>query len=198
MIHVMLKHDTDHNINYNGKNWATQVKNILQLHGFQYVWQYQFEIEIPFTSIKQSILDNYIQKWSSDINNSPRLQSYCKFKHIFELENYLQIPLENKYRTAISRFRTSSHKLNIETGRYEGIPREQRICKSCAMHKIEDEFHFLLVCPNYRELRRKYLKPYFCHWPTLRKFETIMSSTSKNIIHNLAKFIYHADKIRVL
>ena len=31
-------------------------------------------------------------------------------------------------------------------------------CKSRQMRKIEDEYHFLFVCPNYRELRMQYLK----------------------------------------
>ena len=48
----MLKEDTDHNCNYNGKNWASQIIQLLQEHGFDYVWQLQTEIEIPFASIK--------------------------------------------------------------------------------------------------------------------------------------------------
>ena len=49
------------------------------------------------------------------------------------------------------------------------------------MRKIEDEYHFLLVCPNYRELRMKDLKPYYRHWPNIHKFESLMSLTSKKL-----------------
>ena len=84
----------------------------------------------------------------------------------------------------------------IETGRYENIPREQRVCQFCNMRKVEDEYHFLLVCPNYRDLRRNFFKPYFCHWPTLIKFEILLSKTSKPFITSLAKFIYFATKKR--
>ena len=62
--------------------------------------------------------------------------------------------------------------------------------------QIEHEFHFLLVCPNYRELRQKYLKPYFCHWPTLNKFETILSMKNVNALNCLEQFIYFAAKKR--
>lgn len=196
MTYLMLKDDTDLNLNYNGQNWAFQIKSILQHHGFEYVWNNQFDIEIPYQLIKQRVFDNYFQKWYCNINNSSRLQSYCIFKHNFESEKYLTVLSENKYRVALSRFRTSSHNLSIETGRYDSTPREQRICKSCNMNKIEDEYHFLLVCPNYRQLRMKYLKPYFCHWPSLYKFEILMSSTSKKSICNLAKLIYFATKRR--
>jgi len=43
---------------------------------------------------------------------------------------------------------------------------------------IENEYHFLLVCPIYIELRRNYFRP-FCRWPTLNKFDQIMSSENK-------------------
>ena len=196
-VYIMLKNDTEANRNYNGKNWASHIKSILQQHGFEFVWNSQFGIEIPFTAIRQRILDTYIQKWYSDINNSNRLQSYCVYKHDLKLEGYLTDITENKYKTALARFRTSSHNLFIETGRYDNTPRQEKICKSCNMKQIEDEYHFLLVCPNYRELRMKFFKPYFCHWPTINKFEALLSATSKKVICNLSKFIDLANKIRI-
>ena len=51
-IYMMLKEDTDLNHNYNGQNWAFQIKSILQHHGFAYVWNNQFAIEIPFQTTK--------------------------------------------------------------------------------------------------------------------------------------------------
>ena len=51
-VYLMLKEDADINCSYNGKNWASQIKQILQEHGFDYVWHLQSEIEIPFDSIK--------------------------------------------------------------------------------------------------------------------------------------------------
>ena len=193
----MLKEDTETNCNYNGKNWAFQIKDMLQKLGLGFVWEQQFYIEIPFTLIKQRLIDNYLQKWYAEINNSSRLQSYCISKHNFEIESYLNTLAEKKYRVALTRFRISAHNLEIENGRYENLPGEQRLCKSCNMNKIENEYHFLLVCPHFRELRSKYLKPYFCRWPTLCKFAQLLSSTSKTTTFRLAKFICLANKIRI-
>ena len=50
-------------------------------------------------------------------------------------------------------FRTSSHKLQVERGRYVGTPREQRICKKCPSLEVEDEYHLLLRCSVYNSLR---------------------------------------------
>ena len=47
-VYIMLKQDSDLNNNYNGNNWASQIKTILQQHGFEYVlWQHS-DIDIPF------------------------------------------------------------------------------------------------------------------------------------------------------
>ena len=46
-----------------------------------------------------------------------------------------------------TKFRISSHQLEIECGRYRKIPASQRICKLCNL-EVEDELHFLLECPK--------------------------------------------------
>ena len=128
---MLLKSDTDVNNNYNGMNWAYQIQSILQQNGLEFIWNQQTEIEISFTIIKQRILDMYYQKWYAEINNSNRLMSDRIFKHKFVLEKYLDMPIENKYKVASSRIRTSSNDLFIKTGRYGNVPRNQRLCKSC-------------------------------------------------------------------
>ena len=67
--YFMLKEDSDTNNSYNGQNWASQIKTMLQQYGFDYVWRHQAEIEIPFQLIRQRIIDTYIQSCYSDINN---------------------------------------------------------------------------------------------------------------------------------
>ena len=62
---------------------------------------------------------------------------------------------KKKYKMVLTRFRLSSHELHIERGRYENIPRDERICQCCNMSQIESEYHFLFVCPLYTELRIK-------------------------------------------
>ena len=55
------------------------------------------------------------------------------------------------------------------------------------MKVIETEHHFLLVCPNYRDIRLKYLKFYYYTWPSLTKFEMLMSLKTKNAVLSIAK-----------
>ena len=42
------------------------------------------------------------------------------------------------------RFRLGGHNLRIETGRWSGLKREDRLCSSC--YKMDDEYHALFEC----------------------------------------------------
>lgn len=192
----ILRTDAINNKTHKGQNWASQIKTILDQHGFSNIWISENIDDYTFEIIRRRILDNYYQTWYSGINDSPRLRSYALFKHSFNREKYLDIIHENKFRYSLARFRTSSHRLAIETGRFTNININERICRSCSLNQVESEYHFLLVCPKYRELRFKYFKPYFCHWPTLNKFQLLLNSTCNKTLYNLAKFIYFAFKDR--
>ena len=63
--YLLLKSDAEIGRSYNGTNWASHVKPILDTHGFKYIWQEQFNMRIPFELIKQRITDMYLQKWYS-------------------------------------------------------------------------------------------------------------------------------------
>lgn len=197
-MYYMLKNDVDNKMTYNGLNWAFQIKQILDSLRLSNIWIHQNTIDIPFTLIKQRIFDTYKQSWYSDVNNSNRLEMYARYKHNFDLENYLVSTIEKKFKIALTQFRLSSHDLAIERGRYENLNRSERVCKFCNSNLIKCEYHFLLVCPLYRELRQKYFKPYYCHWPTINKFEDLMSNSNKKVISNVAKFVYNASNLRKL
>ena len=131
---LLLKNDTNRNLSYNRLNWAFQIKDMLDQLGFTELLINQDNIlTIRLNTIKQRLLDHYYQSWYSNINNSRRLRTvlYCIFKHNFNLEPYLDIITNKRFIIALSRFRLSSHKLEIERGRYHNIDRENRICKFC-------------------------------------------------------------------
>ncbi len=51
------------------------------------------------------------------------------------------------------RFRVGAHNLRNVTGRWERMPRQQRICERCAEGCVEDEFHLTFECSAYDSLR---------------------------------------------
>ena len=133
--------------------WAKQVKQVIDNLGFSYLWMNDNVTQLQLDSMIRSIYDQFYQQWFSDLRKSSKLETYCLIKTNFERESYLEQVTTIKHRTALAKFRCSSHMLLIEEGRYRNIPREQRLCSKCNMTEIETEYHFLLVCPYYREIR---------------------------------------------
>ena len=89
----------------------------------------------------------------------------------------------------------SSHNLFIETGRHKNITRDKRFCKICTT-EIEDEYHFLLVCPIYSTLRTKFLKKYYWYRPSMYKLIQLLSVNNVKELCSLGKFIYKALALR--
>jgi hypothetical protein len=61
--------------------------------------------------------------------------------------------LKKNERSVLAQYRCGILPLKIETGRYTGMPVEQRLCQLCDLGEIENERHFLFHCPLYSDLR---------------------------------------------
>ena len=56
-------------------------------------------------------------------------------------------------RRLLTQLRCGNSELRVNTGRWEGLPREERLCELCAK-ETEDEAHFLLRCSYFAERRQ--------------------------------------------
>ena len=90
----------------------------------------------------------------------------------------------------------SSHNLNIEKGRYNNENRRNRLCTVCHLNDVEDEFHFVLKCPLYDQLRRKYVKPYYYRKPSVFKLVQLLSVQNVRELCNLGNFLRFAGRLR--
>jgi hypothetical protein len=88
-------------------------------------------------------------------NKTGKLHFLSNILRIFKLPNYLEFPLSKEHKYFLAKIRISAHSLNIETGRYNSTPHEQRLCKFCPS-SVEDEKHFILHCPTYQNIRNSY------------------------------------------
>ena len=50
----------------------------------------------------------------------------------------------------LANLRSDTLQLNVETGKYQNVARENKICLSYNMNALEDTYHFVLVCPAHR------------------------------------------------
>ena len=96
---------------------------------------------------------------SSNIEGSNKCLIYKRISKHRSLQPYLNtcIPTNCKKITCISKFRLSAHRHIIETGRYGDVNRDDRKFTKCNLQDIEDEFHFILKCPYYHDIRTQYI-----------------------------------------
>ena len=95
--------------------------------------------------LKLNLRDIFIQNWFSQIENSSRCEFYGVFKREFKLESYL-LNLSPYEREVLTKSRCCNLKLPIETGRWESIPRDNRLCQLCNLQNIGNEYNYLFEC----------------------------------------------------
>ena len=105
--------------NPNIKNWANMVKNTLSNLGFYNVWLAQGvgNINNFLHILKDRLKDCFVQNWHHRLTESSRATLYREIA-IFQFQPYLEIVNVKKFRTTLSKLRTSSHRLEIEVGRW--------------------------------------------------------------------------------
>ena len=62
--------------------------------------------------------------------------------------------IEDNLRISFTRVRLCSHRLRSETGRWFGVPADQRLCQHC--HDAVQDEHHILRCPSTQSICAKY------------------------------------------
>ena len=170
-----------------------KVKTILNEYGFGSAWLNQsVEDQNKFIVLfERRIKDNFIQHCFADIEASTRCRTYKDIKSIHDIEPYLQRDIHISIRSAFTKLRLSSHRFMVERGRWMN-PKVQYIDRKCTLcndNDIQDEYHIVLKCAYYNEVRRKYIKPYYHRHPSMYKFQELMNRSNKRDAFRLMIFI---------
>ena len=146
------------NFNIYKSEWLTKIKNTLDNCGLSFVWENPKSVSTNWlkNKINTNLKDTFIQQWILQCNDTNKACNYHLYKSTFGFEKYLDI-LPLCYSIAMTKIRTSNHKLPIEKGRYTNIHRENRTCTLCNTNNVGDEYHFLLECTSLSLIREKYI-----------------------------------------
>ena len=122
--------------------------------------------------LRAALRDRFLQSWENDRSDNKKLVFYNTIKSHFSTETYLNMGMSYKEVKRIAQIRSSSHRFNIETGRYSANRENiiSRICRHCSNTDwqsvellselpffdpiIEDELHVLRSCTLYEDLRQ--------------------------------------------
>ena len=98
---------------------------------------------------KYVLMESYPSTFTKTFN-------FCyKIKTNYSTPAYLDLTRKNPSRKTLVKLRISSHKLRIETGRYDHIAPDERLCSLFNCIRVEDETHFLLDCLSFSSILRQ-------------------------------------------
>ena len=174
-------------LHHNGK--TSFYSNLMKMVDY-----YDLNYDFSCNSLSDSIVNRYIgimknkyvSYWNQTLQQSQKLSFYCTIKDDYISSPYLVLTRKKHSRKALVRFRISSHQLRIETGRYENIPRNERICHFCTSNKIEDENHFLLDCKAYPQIRDIF---FFKLETKIPDFKTLSHDTLISLVMNSSDYL---------
>ena len=194
----LLYNDSLANIDRNTRyGWSRKVRSLLFSCGFGEPWYNQGVGDIDWfcAVFKTRLSDMFQQEWHGRICDSTRATFYRTFKDQITFSPYLDGVSSKLYRISLSRLRTSSHRLGIETGRWRRpvLPREQRKCPRC--DKIDDEYHFLLECCILKDLRTQLIPAYYWKRPSMFKCIQLLNSSDKTL-NKLAKYVHRGFMLK--
>ena len=181
------------------RNWSNEVKQMLIENDMEDAFVANSHINLK--TLNDSMHQHDCTEWSTDVVKFDKLRTYITFKTELCKEEYVNIVTNRQHRSALAQFRSGVLPLKIETGRFQNIPLEYRLCVLCNQDVIESESHFLLYCSKYSELRQSFytslnlcnMHPDFNHCTDGQKLTTLMSS---EYVKATAKFIWQCYDLR--
>ena len=166
--------------------WLDFVKNILIECGIPYVFEYPGSVKTTWLAqfVESTLKDLFITNWNQEIITRSSCVNYRIFKSSLCFESYLT-QLSPHLRSYLCKFRCGNFRLPIVLHRFN--PDISKYCTLCDTHSIGDEFHYLLECKAFTDMRRIYIPPFFVKYTNTLKFSEIMLSSGDKLLA-LAKF----------
>ena len=176
-------------LDLNGKKcWASEIRELLSISGFYYVWLNQGveNIKSFLSAFKLRSIDMYLQQWIELTRDKERYKLFTLFKKDFNCSTYILDIDVYCFRVALTQIRLGVLPLN-NMFRFDKRDTKCDFCETA----IEDEYHFLLKCTLYSDLRAKFLVNVLST-PVFK----ILECKDLNTTRQVAKFIFHAMKRR--
>lgn len=185
------------------KNWNYKARELLSAAN---VVPPNLEVnkKLVNTGVKRFLFDKFVNEWHKDLNREQaargngrnKLRTYRIFKKEYKCEPYLKCSMSRQHRSAYAKFRCGVAPLRIETGRYENIHLNNRVCFNCQT-EIEDERHALINCPLYSDFRDAVFEKcqlsnnQFLDMDDYEKLTFILNCNQVHLLRSCAKFCHN-------
>jgi hypothetical protein len=173
--------------------WCKEIKHIMRT--LECVQCFDLNSTIDLTIAKKILFENDCNIWQREVISVPKLRTYVLYKDSYFKEHYVSLIHNRGHRSAIAQFRCGILPLSIETGRFNAIPVEFRLCTFCDDNVIEDEVHFLLYCEFYKPIRERLFlcaRSLFADFDNADDTHKLRLLMSAELVKNTAAYIFNA------
>ena len=178
-------------LNNRTTNQLVNVKQILDSHGFSYVFNDPLCINLKqFTCC----LKNGSLMFLAVVEQRNNIEQLSVFVKIFQKLDILPISLEPFYHDYV--FRPIILLLKLVVMTVTGLKDTNVLCLLCDKHDVEDEYHFVLKCPVYLHFRKRFIMSYFFRVPSVHKLIEFMQSPNKHTLIHLGKYVNETFALR--
>jgi hypothetical protein len=195
----------DYNLREN--NWSAEMEQIFNFIGYPSHFDDLTCCDITLCTNK--LKNRLYQEWENTILEKPKLRTYRLFKVIDENECYINCFMTKRRRSLLAKIRVGilpieievgryKKKLNTDNNKYESIKENERLCRLCDTDEVENETHFVCICPKYDVLRQQLfnlaiqLNVSFNELSVIEKFVYLMRFCQKGV----AEFVEKAWMLR--
>ena len=105
------------------------------------------------------------------------LHLYREINQYLVVEKYVRLNLTSNQRSLLAQLRIGILPIRVETGRFNNMKLQDRLCQQCNLQQVEDEIHFLFYCELYAEERNNFINEMSIIHPTFTRYNDIEKVT---------------------
>ena len=182
-------------------NWNGAVAKMYMMYSVAWIVQIFFteNHSIDLNFVRSTLHEVYCSNWKNTVTCVHKLRTYILYENEYLTEPYVECDVNRAHRSALAKFRCGILPLSVETGRFNAIPLEFRLCVFCDNNVVEDEYHFFVSCNLYNDLRSSlfdYLRQDVPDFDTLDLNDNMIYLMSRNAIKKTAEFVFRAMEMR--
>ena len=160
--HIIFK-ESCHLADKGYKNWAFSIQELIQKdHQNHSQFMPTVDCRYSLVNFRDVLISLYTKEWIQEINeirtesgSGGRLNLYRALKVTPQTERYVVNTRTVGGRRVMAGLRMGCLPLAVETGRYSHIPYQERVCRLCNRGEVEDQAHFIAICPRFNDIRLK-------------------------------------------
>ena len=137
--------------------WVQNLKNCLEMFGWDGVSVEDLR-GLSMGEVRKVLMDVVWREvrgeWKKEAQRRPKLEIIGRLIEK-ECEGRCMMVKCKRRRRWLMKLRGGTAELGVETGRWHGVRREERICKNCRSGEVEDVKHVVMRCTYVEEEREK-------------------------------------------